>query len=68
MTTLNSFDRQCLADMLCREGIAAVLSELAWLQVEADLTKLLAESAESQLTSLRRSALPPLTPLAIEDR
>ena len=33
--------------MLCREDIAAVLSELAWLQVEADLAKLLAESSES---------------------
>jgi hypothetical protein len=43
MTTLNTFDRQCLADMLQREGIAAVLSELAWLQAETDLTKLLAE-------------------------
>ena len=39
MTTLNAFDRQFLADMLRREGIAAVLSELAWLQAEADMTK-----------------------------
>jgi hypothetical protein len=42
MTTLNVFDRQFLADMLRREGIAAVLSELAW-QTEADMTKLLAD-------------------------
>ena len=63
MTTLNSFDRQCLADMLYREGIAAVVSELAWLQVEADLTTLLAHSSGRQLRSLR-----PLTPLAAEDR
>jgi len=48
MTTLNAIDRQCLLDMLCREGIAAVLSELAWLQVEADLTRRLAEPAVSQ--------------------
>jgi hypothetical protein len=63
MTTLNSFDRQCLADMLCREGIAAILSELAWLQVEGDLTRLLARSSGSQLTSLTS-----LAPLATEDR
>ena len=43
MTTLNAFDRQCLADILHRTGIAALLSELAWLQAEADLTKLLME-------------------------
>jgi hypothetical protein len=43
MTTLNVFDRHFLADMLCREGITAVLSELAWLQTEADMTKLLAD-------------------------
>ena len=57
MTTLNSFDRQCLADMLCREDIAAVLSELAWLQVEADLTRLLAEASGSRLNH-ERAALP----------
>ena len=45
MTTLNAFDRHCLANMLCREGITAVLSELAWLQAEVDMTKLLAEPA-----------------------
>jgi hypothetical protein len=39
MTTMNAFDRQLLADMLLREGITAVLSELAWLQAEADLAK-----------------------------
>jgi hypothetical protein len=43
MTTLNVLDRQCLADMLRREGAAAVLAELAWLLAEADLTKLLLE-------------------------
>ena len=47
MTTLNAFDRQCLADMLRREGIAAVLSERAWLLVEAELTKPVAEPPAS---------------------
>jgi hypothetical protein len=42
MTTLNVFDQHFLADMLCREEITAVLSELAWLPTEADMTKLLA--------------------------
>jgi hypothetical protein len=51
MTTLNLFDRQFLADMLRREGIAAVLSELAWLQTEADMAKLLAKPARTVLTS-----------------
>ena len=39
MTTLKAFDRQLLVDMLRRNGIAAVLSELAWIQIEADMTK-----------------------------
>ena len=51
MTTLNAFDRLLLADILRREGFAAVLSELAWLQDEADMTKLLAEPAVSQKLS-----------------
>jgi hypothetical protein len=51
MTTLNAFDGQFLADMLLREGIAAVLSELAWLQAEADLTKELRATPESQPTA-----------------
>ena len=38
MTTLNPFDRQLLTAVLLQDGIAAVLSELAWLQIEADLT------------------------------
>jgi len=47
MTTLNAFDRQCLADMLHRDGVAAVLSELAWLLVEAELTKPVTEPSVS---------------------
>jgi hypothetical protein len=39
MTTLNTLERQCLVGMLHREGIAVALCELAWLQVEAKLTK-----------------------------
>ena len=39
MTTLNEFDRQLLVDMLRRNGMATILSELAWLQIQADLTK-----------------------------
>jgi hypothetical protein len=53
MTTLNVFDRQFLADMLRREGIAAVLSELAWLQAEADLTKQVAEPARTDKSGVR---------------
>ena len=51
MTTLNAFDGQFLADMLLREGIAAVLSELAWLQAEADLTRELRAAPKSQPTA-----------------
>ena len=58
MTTLNAIDRQCLLDMLCREGIAAVLSELAWLQVEADLTRLPAEPEMRQKLSSVPTVLP----------
>jgi hypothetical protein len=53
MTTLNVFDRQFLADMLRRERIAAVLSELAWLQAEADMTKLLVEPARTDKSGVR---------------
>ena len=58
MTVLNALDRQCLADMLCREGIAAVLAELAWLQVELDLMRRLAEPAMSQKLSPEPAVLP----------
>jgi len=53
MTTLNAFDRQLLAGMIRREGITAVLSELAWLQAEADLPKLLAEPAHTGKLDMR---------------
>ena len=53
MTTLNVFDRQFLADILRREGITAVLSELAWLQAEADLPKRLAEPSHTGKLDMR---------------
>jgi hypothetical protein len=53
MTTLNVFDRQALADMLRREGIVAVLSELALQQAEVDKTKLLAEPARTDKSGVR---------------
>jgi transcriptional regulator with XRE-family HTH domain len=53
MTTLNEFDRQFLADILRRDGVAAVLSELAWLQAEADLPKPLAEPAHTSKLDMR---------------
>jgi len=53
MTTMNVFDRQFLADILRREGIAAVLSELVWLQAEADLPKLLTEPAHTGKLDMR---------------
>jgi hypothetical protein len=53
MTALNACDRQFLADMLRREGIAAVLSELAWLQAEADMTKLLAGPTRTDKSGVR---------------
>ena len=52
MTTLNVFDRQFLADMLRRNGIAAVLSELAWLLAEVDMTKL-AEPTRTDKSGVR---------------
>jgi hypothetical protein len=55
MTIMNAFDRQFLADILRREGIAAVLSELAWLQVEADLPKLLAEPVRCSALAVKLS-------------
>ena len=56
---MNAFDRQFLADMLRREGIAAVLSELAWaaVQAEVDMTKLLAKPART--TSAAENELHP---------
>ena len=53
MTNLNAFDRQFLADIIRREGIAAVLSELAWLQAEANLPKLLTEPAHTGKLDMR---------------
>jgi hypothetical protein len=53
MTTLKVCDRQFLADMLRREGITAVLSELAWLQAEADMTKPLPEPAPTDKSGVR---------------
>jgi len=53
MTTLSVFDRQLLADMLRRNGIAAVLSELAWLQAEVDMTKLLAGPTRTDKSGVR---------------
>ena len=53
MTTLNVSDRQFLADMLRRNGIAAVLSQLAWLQAEVDMTKLLVAPARTDKSGAR---------------
>jgi len=53
MTTLNEFDRQFLADILRRDGVAAILSELAWLQAAADLPKRLAEPAHTGKLDMR---------------
>jgi helix-turn-helix protein len=55
MTTLNAFDRQLLAGMIRREGITAVLSELAWLQAAADLPKRLAEPAPYSALAVKSS-------------
>jgi hypothetical protein len=49
-------DLECMrsaADMLRRNGIAAVLSELAWLQAEVDMTKLLAEPTRTDKSGVR---------------
>jgi len=47
MSAVNAFDRQLLTNMLLRDGIATAPSELAWLQIEVDLTKQRADPART---------------------
>jgi hypothetical protein len=53
MRTLNAFDRQLLTDVLLRGGIAAVLSELAWLQIASDLTEPRVEPVRTDKSDIR---------------